>query len=164
MERVFLYDREIGQEMDGLSLIMPSGKRKTRNLAATLILTSLVDVFSILVIYLLVTATNNPHELNVDGVELPVAQSSTVIDEGSVVKVTSRGIIVDEKLILENDLYKYFEEKVNSLRQEKGQDAKLAIVIQADKSVDYRDVDPIVLQATAAGFSKLRFAVVQEEI
>lgn len=163
MERAFIFDRNLNDEMNGLSLLKPSGKKSGRKLAATLILTSLVDVFSILVIYLLVTAMNHPHELEVDGIELPAAQG-VVIDGGSVVKVSPAGIFINDAQISEEALDGYFEQKVAELRQEKGEDTKLAIIIQADRRVDYSQVDPIILKATSAGFARLRFAVVQEEI
>ncbi len=164
MERAFIYDREINKEISGLSLIKPSKGRSGNKLAATLILTSLVDVFSILVIYLLVTSMNQPHELNLDDIDLPIASSSVVLDGGTIVKVTHQGILIDEQPVSEAALDEFFEMRVAGLREEQGEEAKLAIVIQADKSADYSLVDPIILKATSAGFSRLRFAVVQEEI
>lgn len=143
---------------DGSSMGLRQAKTK-KVLVAGLALTSLVDAFSILVIYLLVSTTSGEMDLNTDHIDLPVVGSSQTLKPAPVVKVAKRGYYFDEKRVslrlLSVKLKKAFVELDESEKQK-------PIIIQADKKVGFAKINPLVLIATKAGFNQLRFAVIQE--
>jgi biopolymer transport protein ExbD len=72
--------------------------RKTMLLALSL--TSMVDMFSLLVIFLLQTFSTSPEMLMVSkNVVLPTAQSGREIVDAPVLSITSEGIYLDQKLV-----------------------------------------------------------------
>ena len=63
-------------------------------LASTLILTSLVDAFSILVIYLLLNTTANPETLDIDGMKLPMASQSIALKSATTVRIHGKKVLL----------------------------------------------------------------------
>ncbi len=80
-------------------------KRKTRkSILLALSLTSMVDMFSLLVIFLLQTFSTSPEMLMVSKeVRLPTAQSGREIVDAPVLAVTKEGVFLDQKLVGEVD-------------------------------------------------------------
>lgn len=76
-------------------------KRKTRrSILLALSLTSMVDMFSLLVIFLLQTFSTSPEMLMVSKeVKLPTAQSGREILDAPVLAVTREGVFLDQKLV-----------------------------------------------------------------
>ncbi len=76
-------------------------KRKSRRtILLALSLTSMVDMFSLLVIFLLQTFSTSPEMLMVSKeVRLPTAQSGREILDAPVLAVTKEGLFLDQKLV-----------------------------------------------------------------
>lgn len=76
-------------------------KRKTRkSILLALSLTSMVDMFSLLVIFLLQTFSTSPEMLMVSKeVRLPTAQSGRELLDAPVLAVTKDGVFLDQKLV-----------------------------------------------------------------
>lgn len=76
-------------------------KRKTRkSILLALSLTSMVDMFSLLVIFLLQTFSTSPEMLMVSKeVRLPTAQSGRELLDAPVLAVTKEGVFLDQKLV-----------------------------------------------------------------
>lgn len=76
-------------------------KRKAkRSILLALSLTSMVDMFSLLVIFLLQTFSTSPEMLMVSKeVRLPTAQSGREIVDAPVLAVTKEGVFLDQKLV-----------------------------------------------------------------
>jgi biopolymer transport protein ExbD len=76
-------------------------KRKARrSILLALSLTSMVDMFSLLVIFLLQTFSTSPEMLMVSKeVRLPTAQSGREILDAPVLAVTKDGVFLDQKLV-----------------------------------------------------------------
>ena len=68
----------LSSALEGTSMIRPSQKRGGRSLAAGLMLTSLVDAFSILVIFLIMNHSNSQDVVNLgEKITLPTAQEAS---------------------------------------------------------------------------------------
>lgn len=80
-------------------------KAKTRRLmTAGLTLTSMVDMFSLLVIFLLQTFSTSPELITVSkNVHLPIAVSASTFRDAPVLAVTAEEIYVDQKLVGRTD-------------------------------------------------------------
>jgi biopolymer transport protein ExbD len=75
-------------------------KKAKRSILLALSLTSMVDMFSLLVIFLLQTFSTSPEMLMVSKeVRLPTAQSGREIVDAPVLSVTKEGVFLDQKLV-----------------------------------------------------------------
>lgn len=75
-------------------------KKGRKTLLLALSLTSMVDMFSLLVIFLLQTFSTSPEMLMVSkGVTLPSAQSGRELVDAPVLSINQEGIFLDQKLI-----------------------------------------------------------------
>ncbi len=75
-------------------------KKSKRVLLASLALTSMVDMFSLLVIFLLQTFSTSPEMLfTMKGVELPLAGSGVEIVDAPVLALTETELFLDQKLV-----------------------------------------------------------------
>lgn len=138
----------------------PSGAAILKKaLASGLTLTSLVDCFTILVVYLLVATSFGTEELNVPkDMQLPRAAHSDSLEKGLVIEVAVKDGVatykIDEKRVSVENLSE-------RLQKMKGQFD--SVVIQADKKTDYSMLNPAVTSGLQAGFSKIKFAVLHGE-
>lgn len=139
----------------GQSHLRPQGANLKKK-AATLMITSLVDAFSILVIYLLFGPAISGEAVNPDlKLQLPVAFQSSLSDQ-------------ETSLVIKNDHY-YLQDKevapqhlVESLKKVSGKfndKNKKALVIIADQKNDIEKINPVLIAASEAGLSQLRLAV-----
>lgn len=144
----------------GQSRLRPNGGRARRTMIAGLMLTSLVDAFSILVIFLIMNHSTNQEVLNLgDKIQLPQARESQFIQEGVVVRVEGGRYFVDDKPVALSAL------AANLKSHNDGADAakKEGLIIVADRQLDYADLSPVILAGSNAGFTKYKFAVVRED-
>ena len=139
----------------GQSHLRPQGANIKKK-AATLMITSLVDAFSILVIYLLFGPAITGEAVDADlKLNLPVAYQSNLTNE-------------ETNLVIKNNRY-YLQNKevkptqlVEKLKQVSGKFAdksQKALVIIADKKNDIEKLNPVLIAASEAGLSQLRLAV-----
>lgn len=146
--------------LDSQAVVRPRNKKKTKGLAMTLTLTSLVDAFSILVIYLLVSTTSGTNELETKNVKLPTAGYAISLQKAPILKLNKKGAFLDDKRISYSKLEKKLVELKGNTEFEKKN--IFPLIIQADKSLSFKDINKAVMSATLAGFNKFKFAVVQE--
>ena len=84
----------------GTSRLRPNGHGRKRSMAASLMLTSLVDAFSILVIFLIMQNSASQEVVNADKITLPTASASGMIEEGVSVRVEPGGMFkVEDKMV-----------------------------------------------------------------
>lgn len=139
----------------GQSHLRPKGS-SVKKKAATVMITSLVDAFSILVIYLLfgpaVTGEAVSPEL---GVQLPVAIQSQLTDQ-------------ETNLVIKNNRYYLQNHEISAaqlgpelkrLSAQLSQANNKALVIVADQKNDIEKLNPVLIAASEAGLSQLRLAV-----
>lgn len=144
------------------SVIAPRGEAHKRHVYAELLLTALIDAFSILVIFLLMSFSSNGEIIIMSkGMELPAAQASEQLDRQPVVKVDQGKIFLEDKEVTADglvgallDLRKRFTET------RPGEEFPGIITIQGDRRLKYEMLNSIVLASSQAGFSDIKFAVV----
>lgn len=133
-----------------------------REMAIALPLTSLIDAFSIIVIYLLIGTQGGGIESKVPtNFNLPLAQySQTLTEETPILRIEKgRYFLNDEQISLNN-----LGAKLQKLQAQKKSDAvvKKALMVQADTEMRYADLDPLLRAGSQAGIEQLKFAVVPQ--
>lgn len=133
-----------------------------RSHESSLTLTSLVDCFTTILVYLLLASSFGTAELQIPNrMALPHAYHSANLEDGIVVVVNNHGQYTIEyghtkSTVPVNQLFE-------ALHQEKSATSQNFVVVQADKSTNFSEVNPAVLTALQAGFKQVRFAVLQED-
>lgn len=143
------------------------GGRGKKKMVMTLILTSLVDAFSIMLLYLLVQNTGNGSTLELQKAEkLPSALKTEALHEGTLVRVEgNRYFLGDqpiEQVALASSLAQKLQERKAQLGAGKSDDVD-ALIIQADKASDFASLTPVIRAGSISGFHKFKFAVLQGE-
>lgn len=151
---------QLSSALAGTSRIRPEGSRHRRTMIASLMLTSLVDAFSILVIFLIMNHSANQEMVNVgDKVKLPQARETQLIQSGVVVRIEEGKFLVDEKPVALGSL----AARLKALNDGPETAKKDGLIIVADRQLDYADLSPVILAGSNAGFTKFKFAVRQSE-
>ena len=130
-------------------------------MAADLLLTALVDAFSILVIFLLMSFSSTGDLLTIGkDTELPQARLTETLERNPVVKIEAGKIYLEDKPVTGDGLIAALLElrKQFSVGRE-GQEFPGIVTVQADRRVKYDFLNQIVLACAHAGFSDIRFAV-----
>lgn len=134
------------------SVIAPSGGNNKKELGFGLSLTSMIDAFSILVIFLLVNlATSDIQEKLTHQVKLPEATQSTSVDNGIVISVVKGRFYQGEERLTLNQVFKKLHEAALE---------KKSLIIEADEEAAFEKLSPIISAASQAGIEKFSFAVV----
>ena len=133
--------------------------------SATLMLTSLIDAFSILVVYLLMFFSSTGEMTYVSSdIDLPKASVIERLDRYSIIQIKKEGYFVEDTELKADDLVSYLvdlKKKLN-VRPSKSEDQKETITVQADKTVKYDRLSPVIQACSHAGFSNIKFAVLGE--
>lgn len=130
-----------------------TGKRK--NLLFSLNLTTLIDAFCILVIFLLSNMNGQLQNIQIGkNMILPVSKQNDLMDQGLVVRLEKDGFSVDEKKLStpEQLAQALIDAKVKNKEHS-------SIIIQADRQSDFSAISIILRAAGLAGFEKYMFAV-----
>lgn len=157
-----LSNTHLGSALAGTSMIRPTGFGKGgRSLTAGLMLTSLVDAFSILVIFLIMNHSASTDVVNLgDKIQLPTALESQFIHEGITIRVENGGFVVEETPVKLPQLAAYLK-KMNDGTENVAK--KEGLIIVADRNLDYADLSPVILAGSQAGFTKFKFAVIRKD-
>jgi biopolymer transport protein ExbD len=149
----------LASALEGSGMLRPSQKRGRRAGVAGLMLTSLVDAFSILVIFLIMNNATSSESLNIGkNVQLPTVSEGALIQEGVTVRIEDGKFFVEDKVVDKGSLIstlKSFNENATVAKKE-------GIIIVADKALDYEDLNPVILAGSQAGFTKFKFAVIKK--
>lgn len=128
------------------------GNSKGKTLFFSLNLTTLIDAFCILVIFLLSNVTSQIEQVQIGkGLSLPVAVQADMLSQGTMVRIESNGLYVNNIKTSESQLLK-------ALIDDKAKNKK-ALIIQADKSADFERISLLLRAGGQAGFEKYLFAV-----
>ncbi len=135
--------------------------RHRRNIQADLLLTALIDAFSILVIFLLMSFSSTGDILFISkDTELPKAKLVDVLDRNPVVKVEGSAMFVENKEVKPEGLIaELIELRKQFAETRPGEEYPGIVTVQADRRVKYEVLNQIVMAASAAGFGDIRFAV-----
>ena len=138
------------------SSLNPKKGRTTKNLLFALNLTALIDAFSMLVIFLLSNMGSDASTVNLSSkIILPFTQTSDTAAVGAVIRIEGSSYAIDEKPVSLEKLTQALLE----LKQKSSDD--LGLVIQADQGASYDQLSPVLKAGGQAGFSKFKFAVIQ---
>lgn len=147
-----------------VSVLNPKGKRHKKSIFADLLLTALIDAFSILVIFLLMSFSSSGEVLLLGkNLELPKAGLGLMLERFPVIKVEDGKLFVEEKEIKESELVAELMQLREQYKEtHPGQDYPGIITIQADRRIKYEQMNAIVLASGNAGFSDIKFAVLMK--
>ncbi|MBY0383972.1 biopolymer transporter ExbD [bacterium] len=145
----------------GLLLRKNQGKLR-KGIQATITLTSLIDAFVIIVLYLVVC--NSPSETIdlEDQIVLPQAKLSNQLDGSPVVTFKNNQFMIDGSVIRESELSQYLSKLAGSLKL-KVANKEPAVILQADEKVDFNKLQPFLTASAHAGIKNVKFAVYQQE-
>jgi biopolymer transport protein ExbD len=133
-----------------------SGRGKEKSLFFSLNLTTLIDAFCILVIFLLSNMNGRLQNLQIsEKIVLPAALKTDALEQGLVVRIESNNIFLDDKLIAKADL----AQAVLSAQRASKYSNNTAMIIQADRKSDYENIGMVLRAGGQAGFEKYVFAV-----
>lgn len=164
-------------------------KLKELNRRATfgLQLTAMVDMFTILLVFLLKSYTTSSVQINpADGLKLPISQSYTDPVEALLVTVSSKGIYVGDKKIMElaggsiseTDLDKQDDRFIRPLYDELNREAEKTrdiasqnetitfagkVILQADEAVPYELLRKVMYTSSMAGFADMKLATMSPD-
>jgi biopolymer transport protein ExbD len=156
LERSYLKGNMRNWGLKKQSTLKPKGDGGKRTLMFSLTLTSLIDAFTIIVIYLLVNFGNPNQNLKLNGnIDLPQAVQNDDVGEGTIVSIKDGRYFFDNKEI---SLANVTRELVQVIQTKSGDQN---LVIEADKTTDYQALSPIILAGSQAGFHQFKFAVLQ---
>jgi biopolymer transport protein ExbD len=142
--------------------VNPSGGgRSKKKIVIALVLTSLVDAFSIMLLYLLVNNTGNGSTVELNRAEkLPMAVKNEALVHGTLVRIEGSRYFLGDNLIDKNLLPQALQ-KIK-FQSPNGADSD-SLIIQADKGIDFAMLAPVIRAGSVTGFHKFKFAVLQEE-
>lgn len=154
----------LGSPLETASLLNPKRKKWKKSLAADLLLTALIDAFSILVIFLLMNFSSNGEILFMDkNMQLPKAARGEILDRNPVIKVDDGKIFLEGKLLTAEGLIQELLNLRKSFREtHQDGDIPSTLTVQADRKTTYDSLNQVVLAAAHAGFSDLKFAVIMK--
>ncbi len=146
------------------SLLNPKGSGGKKGLAHDLLLTALIDAFSILVIFLLMSFSSTGDLLSIGkSTELPKAARADVLERNPVVKIEEDKMFLEDQPITNDSLVASLLELRKKFTETHPNEEYPGIVtIQADRRVPYSILNAVVLAASHAGFGEVRFAVIMK--
>ncbi len=144
-----------------LSVINPESERHSRNIVADLLLTALIDAFSILVIFLLMSFSSTGEVLFLGKTELPKSAQSLVLERFPVVRVEEGKLYLEDKEIAGDQLTgSLLDLRKQYAEGHPGEEYPGILTVQADRRTKFELLNSIVVAAGQAGFSDLKFATV----
>lgn len=158
-----LSDTALESVLQGEGYLHPQeGQRHKRTINADLLLTALIDAFSILVIFLLMSFSSTGEILFIGkDTELPKAKLGEILERNPVVKVEGGLMFVEDKEVKPDTIIPALIELRKQFAETRpGEEYPGIVTVQADRRVKYEVLNQIVLAASAAGFGDIRFAVI----
>ena len=142
---------------------------RKKSILVALTLTSMVDMFSLLVIFLLQTFSASPELLVVaQGVTLPTASTGKEIKDAPVISISTAGVYLDQKFVgLTDDLLKDPEELMTQLsglrtlwqKTHPGQKFPGEINLQAHKEIPSTMVAQFMAMLPSQSFGSIQLVV-----
>lgn len=157
---------------------MALGRRNTKPFVPPkLQLTSMMDMFTIILIFLLFSFSNNPEQMGVEqGLSLPESTSKLDYKDSIRLVLTKNELKLDGKVVgtIENDnvigldkLYnalKTYRDIADNLKKDVNIDErKEHILFLCDKEHSFKVVNSIVKTAGRAGYPNFQFGVMEKE-
>ncbi len=144
-------------------------KQNRRSMILALMLTPMVDMFSLLVIFLLQTFSASPELLVTKGVRLPNAISGRELKDSPVLSVSEEGLYLDQKMIGPvADLLKNptpLMEKLADLREKwmkahPTESFRGEITLQADRGIPSTTISQLMAMLPSQNYGSIQLAVI----
>src|SRR6185369_13728197 len=145
---------------------------------AELNLTSMVDMLTILVVFLLQTFSASGELLSVQkNIVLPEAQNFTELEQAPIIAVSKESVTLDgrpvadaaelsQENIADWKIAKLHDELVTLKNNYKllhpSDEFKGMVIVQADKSVDFKVIKKVMYSCSMAGYQMVNFAIQQK--
>ena len=176
-------DVQQGQEIRRVS----NKKARDTDSKATLTMNSLLDIVTIILVYLLKSFAGSPVSVPDPTVKLPSSTAQIVPEEASTITITETKIVVNDKAVAEindgtvdpNDkrdgpqgffITPLYDALVDAADNEKkiaqynpAQTFKGIAILIADKRIPYRLISEVMYTAGQAEFGSFKFAVIKKE-
>lgn len=151
------------------------GGGKKHSGAADILLTPLIDMFVLLVVFLIMnfSATGELVTLSKD-IQLPTAVTVKELDRAPIIQISAQTIAVEgfkvgesEDILKQEDLrVPQLTDKLQEMRKvdemmHPGQPFKGQIIINADKAVDFKLVRQVMMASAEAGYAAFNYAVLK---
>jgi len=141
-------------------------------------ITSMMDMFTIILIFLLFSFSDNPEKLHMDkDLKLPKSSSKVDCEKNITVTLSSKSLKIDDQHIagihngiiqgldtknLENSsLYKHLLTLRHDLEQKEDKKDKTSINIFCDHRLPYKTIHQVIKTSGMAGFPHFQFAVLK---
>ncbi len=160
--RTILSTHSIPQVTTRGLLLRKNQSKLRKSIQATITLTSLIDAFVIIVLYLVVC--NSPSEsMEIeDQITLPQAKISNQLDGSPVITFKNSRFMIDGQYINDADLSRRLSQVANSFKLTVTT-KEPSIILQADENVDFHKLQPFLTASAHAGIKNVKFAVYQQE-
>ena len=156
------------------SKALKKGKGR-KNAASELLITPLIDMFIILVVFLIMnfSATGELVQLSKD-IHLPTAETVSELDRAPIVQISANTVAIEgvkvgesEEILKDPDLrIPGLTDKLQEMRKvdemmHPGMPFKGEIIVNCDKDVDFKLVRKVMFAASDAGYTKFNYAVLK---
>jgi biopolymer transport protein ExbD len=159
----------------------PGGMKKKQG-ALNLNITSMMDMFTIILVFLLFSYSIEDSNVTIaEGLRLPDSVSVKPYREAVTISLSKNDLRVQGDIVLElkngdlpkgstknlkiralyDALLKAKEEREANKKEEGTVPEDSLVLVQADRSASYKTIDPILKTAGMAGFPNFRFAVMR---
>ncbi|MBX3019601.1 MAG: biopolymer transporter ExbD [Bdellovibrionaceae bacterium] len=146
----------------GLSILRPKGKGSHSILVGSLMLTSLIDAFSILVIFLLMNTSNSIQEVELKAMNgMPIASHTDALKKGVILAIENGRYKIGDEIVQPRDLSRRLTEEKSKMEAGQIVAKKAELIIQAARGMSYDDLSPILVAASEASFQSYKLAVVE---
>lgn len=145
------------------SKLRPWGQKLRKSIAVTITLTSLIDAFVILVLYLVVASSSTENTLNIDdNITLPQTKLMKELDASPIVTYKGNSFFIDDQPVADADLKNSLVQLAQKFKNIfKNNEA--SIVIQADENIGFEKLQPLLVASSYAGIKHVKFAVLQKD-
>ena len=155
-----------------------AGSHGKKNIYAELNLTSMVDMLTILVVFLLQTFSASGELLTVQkNIALPEAMNWKDLEQAPIIAVSKESVTLDGRMVADatvlnqentadwkiNDLHDQLVQLKNNYKLlHPSDDFKGLVIVQADKGVDFKVIKKVMYSCGVAGYQNVNFAVNQK--
>lgn len=160
MRHATVNDSRMRSPLQEAMVLNPKRGQRKRKMVVALVLTSLVDAFSIMLLYLLTQNTGNGSTIELNKSEsLPTAIKTEALHMGTMVKIEGTRYFIGDQPVEAMQLATRLQEIKATASGELAEN----LIIQADKQLDFSMLVPIIRAGSVSGFHKFKFAVLQDE-
>jgi biopolymer transport protein ExbD len=140
------------------AVVRPRGSRTKRSAVTAVMLTSLIDAFTTLVIFCIMNPLVANDNVKLErGMQLPAAMTSEMMENIPVVRVGANQYFINDKPTTKESLKSALSQFGPTNEEEK---KTKAIILQADKRDQFSGFNPVILAAAQNGIQKFQFLVV----